>query len=170
MAVQQETAFVYAIGSTNGPTKIGYSLMPKKRLEVFRKKAKRDLEIFGTWPVGAAIALHVERYAHWLLRDKHITGEWFSCNRDEALDAIRRAATEDHDPNYAIPRIDTVGREIKGGVTIPTKYPRGTRERLLNVSPGAYADFIRAAVAEKLEREEAELERRERKPRSDGGK
>lgn len=164
-AAVKNLAYVYVIGSPNGPTKVGYSVDTERRLKNLQRPITQRIQIFGKWPVGYSSALAVERYAHWLLREKQISGEWFDVTPDEASEAVARAVNEGVDPNYPLPRIDLLGRELLCGEHIATKFPQGTRERIRGaLGDGEHqANLIRAAI-------ETELKRRERKPRSDGGK
>lgn len=147
-----EDAYVYAIGSQSGPVKIGYSSDPSKRLKTLQAKADHELFILGKWSIHGRRALCIERYVHWLLRDKHFTGEWFNATRDEAAEAVRLAmAEEDLDQTYPIPRVWTMRRQIRDGENITTKYPKGTRARLRAAIGDDYADFVRSAVLAALD-------------------
>lgn len=155
-ATVENLAYVYVIGSQNGPTKVGYSVDTERRLKSIQRPKTQRIQVFGKWPVGHASALAVERYAHWLLRDKQISGEWFNVTPDEASEAVYRAVNEGVDPNYPLPRIDLIGRRLLCGEHITTKYPQRTRERIRAVlADGEHqADLIREAVENELERRE----------------
>lgn len=157
---KENLAYVYVIGSSGGPCKVGYSVDTERRLRDLQRPRTQRITVFGKWPIGHAAALSVERYAHWLLREKQISGEWFDVTAEEAADAVSAAIHEGVDPDYPLPRVDMIGRALGCGENIHTKYPQGTRERIRSAlaSDEHQADFIRAAV-------EAELKRRERKPR-----
>jgi len=151
-----EDAYVYAIGSRSGPVKIGYSTDPAKRLKTLQAKSDCELFVLGKWAIHGRRALCIERYVHWLLRDKHFTGEWFNASREEAAEAVRLAmAEEDLDQVYPIPRVWTMRRQLRDGENITTKFPKGTRARLHAACGDDYAEFVRSTV-------EAELKRRER--------
>jgi hypothetical protein len=150
-------AYVYVIGSQSGPCKVGYSVDTERRLKDIQRPKTQRIQIFGKWPLGHATALAVERYAHWLLRDKQISGEWFDVTAEEAADAVSRAVREGVDPDYPLPRVDLIGRALGCGEHIATKFPQRTRERIRGVLAASehQADLIREAV-------EAELKRREK--------
>lgn len=153
----QNLAYVYVIGSPEGPCKVGYTVATARRLKEIQKAETRRIDIFGKWPVGHAKALAVERYAHWLLRDKQISGEWFDVTPEEASGAVSRATRAGVDPDYPLPRVDMIGRGLGCGEHIATKFPKGTRERIRSAleTDEHQADLIRAAV-------EAELQRRQK--------
>lgn len=153
-------AYLYVIGADSGPCKVGYSVAPKRRLADLQRPETRQLFICGSWPVGHAQALATERYAHWLLREHQVSGEWFDVPSEIAGDAVSRALHEGVDPDYPMPRVDMLGRALGCGEVIATKYPAGTRARIRAqlTADQHQAEFIRDAI-------EAELKRRERKPK-----
>jgi hypothetical protein len=112
-------------------------------------------------PFNSKVAFAAERYAHWLLREHHLGNEWFNVPRAVAAEAIRKATSpdimRDHDYHDTIPMIVRSRHNIKDGDNIMTRFPAGTRRRIVDLLGGAdgMAAFIREAV-------EAELRRRER--------
>lgn len=156
MAAVDQFVFVYIIGPEQGPVKVGQSHSPDKRALQLRSHPSEKLFVLGKYPVGKAIALSVERYAHWILRDKHIGREWFEVSRDEAEKAIREAIAGNLHPDYPMPPLNDYPGELKGGTYVRTKIAKGVMERLHLASNGRHADFIREAVERELERREAE--------------
>lgn len=150
-----KTSYIYIIGTADGPVKIGHSFAPTQRASQLSKIDTRRYIVMGTWPVGYGRALAVERYTHWLLRDRHFRGEWFNVSRQEAATAIERAIAQPVDEGYPIPAVDTRSRDLVGGDYMRTRFPKGMKERVHAVSGGDHSQFIRDAV-------EAELQRREK--------
>lgn len=146
------TVYLYVVGPSVGPVKIGRSMCPPKRLKQLEGKTGMKLHLTGQWPIGQAIALGAERYAHHLLRDKHVAGEWFDVSAAEASAAVAIAVATDHVANYAMPALEDASRI--DGVYARTKFPRDMYDRLNRVSGGHHASFIRDAVERELERRE----------------
>lgn len=147
--------YLYVIGPEIGPVKVGRSMQPTERVKQLEAQAGVKLFLTGQWPVGQAIGLAAERYAHWLLRDKSVGAEWFDVSREEAAAAVVKAVTLDHYPHYAMPALDERSSEIRNGVYVRTKLARDLHDRMHEASGGHHAAFIRLAV-------EAELARREK--------
>lgn len=84
-------SYVYVIGDANGPQKVGFAADPKRRLALFRTGNIGDLRIALAAPVSRDLARHAERFAHWLLRDHHARGEWFSVSPEMAMAAVEQA-------------------------------------------------------------------------------
>ena len=151
MATNEPTIYLYVIGPEVGPVKVGRSMQPLARLKQLEGKACMRLFLTGQWPIGQAIGLAAERYAHWLLRDKSVKGEWFDVSRDEAVAAVERAITLDHYPHHAMPSLDTHSSEIPNGIYHRTKLARDVHARMHEASEGHHAAFIREAVERELE-------------------
>lgn len=163
----KEIAYIYAFGVPSGPIKIGYSMNPKKRLLMIEKEQGQRLIVMGKWPVGLLKAHAVERYAHWLLRDKHYHGEWFNISLDEAVSAVEKASTElDGIHRYhLIPPVSHAGRVDTRDEGVMVKFPEGTRHRI-DMTLGYTAplsDFVRFAVEKAL----CEMEAKAPKPKQD---
>jgi hypothetical protein len=95
--------FVYVIGASDGPQKIGMSRNPASRCATLRvdqmhslSRANGSLVVHGTVPVPVSRARDIERYAHWLLRAKRCRGEWFDVSPAKALATINKAAVAVH--------------------------------------------------------------------------
>jgi len=148
-----EHAYLYVVGTTDGPTKIGYSMAPANRLKAYQREGRKAF-LAGQWPVGRRIALTAERYVHWQLREHHIRGEWFNVTQETAAKAIEAALAKsaEFDPEQRIPSLDIHGSH--------SRLPAGTLDRIdLALDQGANekrSDFIRDAI-------ERELKRRQRK-------
>lgn len=147
--------FIYIIGSPGGPVKVGYSAVPDERAIQVRRHPSEKLVVLGRYPVGQRRALAVERYAHWLLRDKQISNEWFNATVKEAASAILAAIEEPVHPGYPIPSLDARASELRGGDRMVAKFPAGTRERVHRLSSGNHSDFLREAVDREIKRRES---------------
>ena len=84
--------FVYVIGPETGAQKVGVTNSPELR-RVALSVGGKALRIHATVAVQAIEALAVERYAHCLLYDHHVRGEWFDVSPQVATEAICLAAT-----------------------------------------------------------------------------
>lgn len=145
-AKPEPTVYLYVIGPEVGPVKVGRSMSPADRVRQLQGQTGKRLFVTGQWPIGQRIGLAAERYAHWLLREKHIGSEWFDISAHEAEAAVREAISLDHAEDYALPALDTLGAELSGGVYLRTKLAREVHDRMHQASGGHHADFIREAV------------------------
>lgn len=84
-------AYVYVIGADDGPQKIGVANDPKGRLSIFQVGNPTTLVISAAEPVTREQAFAVEHYAHQLLKERRVRGEWFDVSPIEAIDAVRLA-------------------------------------------------------------------------------
>lgn len=146
-------SFIYIIGPRVGPVKVGVSGCAEARFKQLQNKSHEQLILMGKYPVGTRRALAVERYTHWLLREKCIGGEWFDVSCPEAAQAIHDAIATDVHPEYPMPPINTYPRELKGGDYVRTKLAPGVLEKIHKVSGGLHSEFVRDAINEKLARE-----------------
>jgi len=149
-----DTSFLYVMGIDGGPTKVGYSTYTALRTRMLAKELGQDIFLVGEWPIGKFVAMHAERYAHYLLRDKHYRGEWFSCTHDEAIAAVKAALDKPWDNDLLIPPLDVRGRDILLGEHIPTKFESGTKAAIKSalLEGEGRSDFIRTAVRHEIER------------------
>ena len=70
--------YIYVIGSTRGPFKVGVATSVKARLCELQIASPTKLLIIQSYAVPAHLAFVVEREAHQDLRDHKVRGEWFS--------------------------------------------------------------------------------------------
>lgn len=93
-------------------------------------------------------ALYAERYAHWLLRDRHFRNEWFNVEPDAAIEAVDKAAALDFPKIGRIPSL--LDRKnlfrIKSDVLLSIDAVLAEDEDR--------TDFIREAVERELKRRE----------------
>lgn len=154
------TAYIYVMGfPEGGPCKIGYAMEPTKRVKQIAKKEGRHVIVTGTWPVGRAIALATERYVHWVLRDHHFRGEWFSAPMETVVAAVEQALANGAymDRYSTVPPVGQPHGDLGYGEHLPTKFPTGTRDAIAAVlnEGETRSAFIRSAI-------DAELRKRER--------
>lgn len=84
-------AYVYVIGDPGGPQKIGVAANPEQRRYMLQGASPVSLVISAAIPATRSEAFRVEAYAHWLLRDQRLRGEWFDITPNEARNAIGEA-------------------------------------------------------------------------------
>ncbi|MHC2016282.1 GIY-YIG nuclease family protein [Methylobacterium sp. CM6247] len=162
-----EPAFLYVIGSReDGPHKVGLSVDPGRRLKGLQTGNPRRLVVKRAAPSPTNDASAVERYAHYLLRESAILGEWFNVTEEAAWVALV-AATEAVANGLSAPGrpgFGGAGRPMLWPDKIVAPLPKGSLARMEAVLQPAEdkTDFLRTAV-------EAELKRRERKPKTGPG-
>lgn len=147
---------VYAVGAADGPQKIGLATDPSGRLKHVQCGSPVALAVGFSLPLPADRALKVERYAHWLLREHRLEGEWFSVTPRKAKEAIIAAARAIEEGAQQSRK--TLGRKKRWAEDMQARFPEGTFERIAAVLEDSEdrTDFVREAV-------ERELKRRERK-------
>lgn len=106
-------AFVYVIGALDGPQKIGVAAEPTRRLAMLKVGNPADLVVSSCLAFSRDLAFEAERYAHWLLRDQRLGGEWFDVSPADAADALE-AARAAVSAGKRIPRAGQVKREALG--------------------------------------------------------
>lgn len=154
------TAYIYLMGVRDGgPSKIGYTNVPAKRLKQLEAyyKAKGQFIMLGEWPVGARKALNIERYIHWLFRDRHFRGEWFNVSLDEVEAAVQKALASPVQCMDEIPPLDMRGREPSFPEHMALGFPAGTVERI-DAARGedeTRVGLIRKATLAELDRRES---------------
>lgn len=156
------TGYLYVLGvpSPDGPYKIGYSLTPQGRAQAYYRQGHKGVHVVTQRPLPWPLAMQAERYAHWLLRDRHLDHEWFNVSREDAIEAIEKATTTEmvewYRHGHLIPATQQPKSKILNGEWISTKFPKGTRQRLQDaLGDACQADFMREIV-------EAALDARER--------
>jgi hypothetical protein len=87
-------AYVYVIGTSAGPKKVGVAEDITQRLTRLQTGNPAPLKCYHSRSVPKCIAAQVERAAHKLLSTKRVSGEWFDVELDEAKVAIDLAIAE----------------------------------------------------------------------------
>ena len=157
-------AFLYVIGEAEGPHKVGLSVSPRRRLAELQIGSPRGLSLKRTSAARYAAAAKIENYAHWLLRESAVRGEWFDVT-DEAAWVALTAAVEAVAQGLDVPapppsESGKVGRPpIKRDVETKPLLVRmdgDMHARIVQrVGKKRMAQFAREAIKEKLDREEA---------------
>lgn len=87
----ERPAFVYVIGTPDGPVKVGVTNDVESRRSVLQVASLTALEISLSVPLSRREAFAVERHAHWLLKDQRVRGEWFRVASADAVKAVQAA-------------------------------------------------------------------------------
>jgi T5orf172 domain len=151
--------FIYVIGASDGPQKIGVAVDVKKRLQGIQTGSHLPVTLASAEAVEADVAIHVENYAHWILREQRLSGEWFRVTPEQAKQAVHEAveAVAKGERKERVKRAK-VGRPRLWAEDMQARFAEGTFARIDAVKGEKEdrTDFIREAV-------ERELKRRERK-------
>ncbi|MGO9237255.1 MAG: GIY-YIG nuclease family protein [Methylocella sp.] len=87
---------VYLIRSNTGSVKVGVSTDPRSRLAHIQKSTPAalvlDYAAVVTPDEFGEAAFVLESYAHSLMKDKRLHGEWFDTTSDHAIDVLRDAS------------------------------------------------------------------------------
>lgn len=84
--------FVYAIGAAGGPTKIGMSSSPHRRLQQMQTGCPFKLQVVHTHDFRTRReAEQIEATIHDVYEAQRLHGEWFSIDEEVAREAIETA-------------------------------------------------------------------------------
>ncbi|QPF81717.1 GIY-YIG nuclease family protein [Bradyrhizobium genosp. L] len=147
--------FVYVIGAVSGPQKIGIARDVQKRMKTIQSGSFEPLAI-GFCLESPDLAVHIESYAHWLLRDHRMSGEWFKVSPDAAISAVKEAAAAVALGERRAKLVGVVGRKKRWSEDMQARFPEGTFERIEAVLADGEdrTDFVRDAVERELKRRE----------------
>ena len=82
------TAYLYIIGGTDKPYKLGITKDPTKRLKALQTGNPIPLTIHHLEPVPHTQVKHLETELHSMLSHKRLKGEWFDISLSEAKDFV----------------------------------------------------------------------------------
>jgi predicted GIY-YIG superfamily endonuclease len=83
------TTYIYVIASKNeGPSKIGLSKNPKRRLQQLQTAHPEKLFLYHQEEFETSRARLIEECIHRTIRHKRSSGEWFNIGVDEAKNEI----------------------------------------------------------------------------------
>lgn len=100
------TGHVYVAKGDGYGCKIGRSIQPVVRVGAVAKDVDFPVTLaFASAPLEDASA--VELLAHWLIRDRHIKGEWFDVETHQAVAAVNEASRRVEAGESAPRRINT---------------------------------------------------------------
>lgn len=149
--------FVYVIGPPDGPQKIGVAGNVRKRLLAIQTGSHAPVSVAMSVEVFDGHAEHVENYAHWLLRDLRLSGEWFRVTPEQAGNAVQEAveAVKKGERKEKLVR-GKRGRPRLWSEDMVARFAAGTFERIdaLLGEDEDRTDFVRAAVERELKRRE----------------
>lgn len=83
--------FLYIVGY-QGSVKIGFAGNIKNRISALQTASPNKIECYACFSVADHIR-HLERSIHHALRDKRISGEWFTVAPDEAIATVVRVSS-----------------------------------------------------------------------------
>ena len=89
---RSSSSYVYVVADGAGQLKVGVAAEPRRRLRQLQVGNARRLSLRRFVPFQGDDPEAVERYAHWLLRDHHVGGEWFVVDEKTAVVALLGAA------------------------------------------------------------------------------
>ena len=84
-------SFVYVIGSSDNPVKIGLANRPEVRLVELNVGNPDPLILHYKMGMPSGLAIRTEKKAHELLAEHHRRGEWFNVDVVQAVHAIEEA-------------------------------------------------------------------------------
>lgn len=90
MAIKDSTAYVYVIGVTTNPVKVGLAGDPGARLRELQVGNSEELKLHHASRTPYEIADELERQAHRELEPHHRRGEWFNVDAEYAIEVIER--------------------------------------------------------------------------------
>jgi hypothetical protein len=147
--------FVYVMGAATGPQKIGIAGNVARRLRSIQTGSHVPIVLaFSAETEGDGVAEKVENYAHWLLREKRLHGEWFDVTPSEARTAVNNAVIAVANGEKIEKLVRNVGRkklwEIRLTLPISTEMLEEIDASL--EKDEARLDMIRAAIDRELKR------------------
>lgn len=147
--------FVYVIGAETGPQKIGIAGDVGRRLKSIQTGSHVPIRVAFSIEANGA-AEHVENYAHWVLREKRMAGEWFNVAPEEAVAAINEAVAAVARGERKERVVGNVGRKKLYDIRILLPLKSETLERLdgLLGEGETRLDLIREAIDRELKRRE----------------
>jgi hypothetical protein len=84
------TSYIYVIASSpDGPSKIGISIHPEKRVRQLQTGRDDLLKLFHKEPISIERAQLTERIVHRENRHLRLKGEWFAMPVEHAIQEIR---------------------------------------------------------------------------------
>jgi Meiotically up-regulated gene 113 len=90
---ERRATLVYVIKRADGLCKIGVSRNATRRLTSIQAGHPDKLTLVHIERAAGAKAVHIERGAHLLMRDFHVSGEWFRCQPQVAVVGVLAAKT-----------------------------------------------------------------------------
>lgn len=83
-------SFIYVIAeSPEGPTKIGFSKDPARRVRQLQTGHARPLSVFHTEEIDDTMVRLMETAIHSVNRHRRLSGEWYDLTVDDAIAEVR---------------------------------------------------------------------------------
>ena len=149
---------IYVIGNDSGIVKVGLASSPKRRLMELQTGHSEPLKLHFISELPQELSAPVERRAHWLLKDKHRSGEWFTVGPSTAIEAVKSAIEcrgEGEKANFSVGRPPLSRKSMTKAVLV-----RLTEDLVSRIDAIAgenrRGQFIREAAIKELERRERE--------------
>ena len=86
-----QPSYIYIAGTAEGPVKIGFTSSPRSRINAIRNASPVPVGLLHCYMLNERPE-GIEKTMHFVLRDKHLNGEWFGITAGEALDALHKTA------------------------------------------------------------------------------
>lgn len=122
--------FVYVLGPVEGPQKIGISVAPNVRFQTMQAANAVELKCWYTVEVPTDLARSIELYAHALLIDARVRGEWFNVSVEDAIAAINKAVAA----VAAGSRAKDIAKKTKTSAQLNVRIPKSLAIKLKYVS------------------------------------
>lgn len=153
----KELVSVYVAGPLIGHQKIGAAKNVMRRIVYLRTGNPVHIDLAFSLEMEKARAFAVERYAHSLVGEHSVRGEWFDITQEAAIAAVK-AASEAVLVGKKATRIpgSGPGRPKINEEQMPARLPEGTLARIDAVlaDKESRAGFLRLAVERELKRRE----------------
>lgn len=102
------TSFVYVVGPTSNPVKIGYAEDVANRICQLQIGNADELILFKAVPVPWSLASTIELGVHSRLAAYRRRGEWFNVEAEQAIAAVREVASQAEDEHReSLARVDS---------------------------------------------------------------
>lgn len=83
--------WIYVIGDTASPYKIGFTKDPDKRLKTLQTGNPKKLQIHYKEQINENEVKYIEKQIHNELKRKQVSGEWFNISLDDAISEVKYA-------------------------------------------------------------------------------
>jgi len=85
------SSYIYVIGDTTSPYKIGFTKDPDNRLRTLQTGNPKKLQIHYKEMIGENEVKYIEKQIHKELKRKQVSGEWFNVSLDDAISEVKYA-------------------------------------------------------------------------------
>jgi hypothetical protein len=89
MRARRQRHYLYVIAQgDSGPCKVGISQKPRQRLAALQTASPHKLKLYEVWYFANGEQIEAESLAHASLCDCPLSGEWFDCGPEKAIERI----------------------------------------------------------------------------------